>query len=243
MKSFKLLSMMTVVLLLFGVVGVASADNAAEVVLEVSYPFGQDFVRSDAVAGQAVNVYATLKDANGAPATAGPEGEALSSVTATLSTTLGRPASIDRNNFVSDAGQLLFNFPAGNGPSASANVVYTLAVPGMDSLIISVATSGDPLIATAEARVVASAGVGLTARLYRNGSPSSIIYTSIDPQQNNGWADTANCIAQNICQIDRNGRDCRTIIIQHKRTAGGRYDYVAVSIGIRTDYYLSGDCL
>ena len=37
MKSFKMLSLMSVFLLLFGVVGVASADPAAEVSIKVGY--------------------------------------------------------------------------------------------------------------------------------------------------------------------------------------------------------------
>ena len=154
MKSrFKVFSLISIVLLMFGVSGTVLADNASQVVVAISYPCAQgqdpcdtDEAVSRAAAGDVVNIYVTLLDANGDPATTGPAGEALSAVTATVSSNLGNPTTggLDPDQFVADAATVSFDAPSGNGPSASANIDYTGANPGTDLITAVVAASPDP---------------------------------------------------------------------------------------------------
>lgn len=193
MKSrFKVLSLIGVVLLIFGVSGTVLADNATDIDVEISYPYGQDEAVSDAAAGDSVNIYITLQDASGNPATAGPSGQALSAVTATISSNLGLTSSLTANAFVSDAVQVNFDTPSGVGAAARANVNYTGSNPGTDIITVVVPASPDPIIGIAEVNVVAANAAALAVRTYRNGSPSSVIYSAIDPQQLNGGSATEN---------------------------------------------------
>jgi hypothetical protein len=94
---------------------VASADNAASINVAISYPCASDqspcdtgVAVSDWVDGDFVNVYITLLDAAGNPATAGPNGEALSALTARLTTQLGVAGSVEPNTFMVDDANVSF---------------------------------------------------------------------------------------------------------------------------------------
>ena len=92
MKSrLNVVSLLSVFLLLFAIGGVASADNAASISVAISYPCEQGEacdetgvavsrslgLTADGGPGDDVNIYITLLDANGNPATAGANGEDL----------------------------------------------------------------------------------------------------------------------------------------------------------------------
>ena len=187
MKSrFKVLSLMTAVLLVFGVVGFASADNTTQVVVEISYPCGDygpanqecdtGVAFSRDVGGDVVNIYITLLDANSNPATAGPAGELLATLPIQILTSLGTalPPSLTPNTFVSDS---TTGLPTAN--AARANVDYTGATPGTDIITVVVAADPDPIVATASVNVSAPAADGLVVRTYRGVDPPSMIYTDM----------------------------------------------------------------
>ena len=141
MKRFKVLSLMSVFLLLFA--GVALAQNAVSVYVEVGYPChdGQEECNtgeavSRDIGGDDVNILITLLDATGNPATAGPNGELLTTLTATVSTTLGD--TIPGGEFAADAEGVAFGADA----TARAIVDYTDAVPGIDQVVLSESVSG-----------------------------------------------------------------------------------------------------
>ena len=188
MKSrFKMLGLLSVFLLLFG--GVALAQNATNVLVEVSYPCDDAQDECDTgeavsreVGGDVVNVYVTLIDAAGNPATAGPIGESLNTLTATVSSTLG---NIQPNGFAADAQTVSFSGDA----TARANIDYTGATPGIDQVIVSVSSDPDPLVGNAEVNVVAPPAARLVARTLRSSAPPQNIYDDIPDQQNNGDAD------------------------------------------------------
>jgi len=197
MKSrFKVLSLVSIVLLMFGVSSTVLADNAAQVSVEVSYPCAQgddpcdtDEAVTRSTGGDVVNIYVTLLDASGDPATAGPLGGALSGVTATLSTGLGIALSLTPGQFATDAVGLTFDTPSGSGPAARAQVIYTGATPGVDQIIVTVPDDPDPIVGNAEVNVVAPPAVSLQVRTPRNLPPPTTIFTTIPPQLfNNGAA-------------------------------------------------------
>jgi hypothetical protein len=187
MKGFKVLSFMSVFLLLFA--GVALAQNADSVYVEISYPCpaGQDECDTgEAVSrcedGDVVNVYVTLLDAAGNPATAGPNGELLTGLTATVSSTLG---NITPNGFAADAETIAF---AGDA-TARANIDYTGATPGVDQVIATVSSKPDALVGQASVNVVAPPAGQLVVRTLRSSLPPQNIYDDIPAPQNNGDAD------------------------------------------------------
>jgi hypothetical protein len=179
---------MTAVLLVFGVVGFASADNTTQVTVSISYPCGDygpanqecdtdvAFSRDIGVGGDVVNIYITLLDANSNPATAGPAGEPLATLPIQILTSLGRalPPSLTPNTFVSDSAT---GRPTAN--AARANVDYTGAIPGTDIITVIVAADPDPIVATASVNVSAPAAEGLVVRTYRGVDPPSLIYTDM----------------------------------------------------------------
>ena len=188
MKSFKVLSLMTVFLLLFG--GVALAQNAASVFVEVGYPCpdGQDECDTDAAVsreagGDIVNILITLLDADGNPATAGPNGELLSALTATVSTTLGD--NIEAGAFAADAAGVAF----GQDATARSNIDYTGATPGVDLVVVTIPSEPDALVGQASVNVVAPPATGLVVRTLRNSTPPQTLYQPIPDQAGNlgGW--------------------------------------------------------
>ena len=117
-----------VVLFLLGVCTIASADNAAGVDVKISYLYGNTnavaIVDGDQDADnpvEVVNLYITLVDANGNPATAGPKGQALKDVTATITSTLGNPVTgdIEPGKFLAIADTVRFDTPSGTGASST----------------------------------------------------------------------------------------------------------------------------
>ncbi len=167
MKSrFKVIGLMSAVLLIFAMGSVASADNAASINIAVSYPCesaqnpcdtGVAVSRSEG--GDVVNVYITLVDAAGNPATAGPNAEPLAGLTARLTSQLAVTDSIVANRFLLDNANVDF---AGKA-SARANIDYTGAMAGVDPLNADI-TGAIPLTATANVNVVAPPAVSLTTR-------------------------------------------------------------------------------
>ena len=170
--------------LVCGVGGVSFADDAAEVVVQVSYPSGDNYVQfyngavggiTDATKNYYVNVHVTLLDANGDPATAGPSSEVLGTLTATLTSDLGITDSIVKDAFLSDTETLTFDVTS-VGPAARAHVKYACTsscVPGDDTLEVTVGTL-DPVSVTVDVRAtaatpvgVAGTGVGLVVRTPR----------------------------------------------------------------------------
>ena len=150
MKSrFKVLGLMAAVLLIFGMGSVASADNAASINVAISYPCADadnpcdtGVAVSDCNDGDFVNVYITLLDAAGNPATAGPNGEALTALTARLTTQLGVAGSVEPNVFLVDDANVSF---AGKA-SARAHIDYTEAMTGVDPINVDI-TGANPLTA------------------------------------------------------------------------------------------------
>ena len=150
-NRFKVVSLLAVVLLLFGVTTIASAENAATLDVKISYLYGETnavaLVSGDEDPNnpiEVVNIYITLLDANGAPATAGPKGQPLRDVTATITSTLGDAVNgdIDGGQFLATADTVTFDTPAGTGAVARANVIYIDAdltrAKDVDQIIVSV---------------------------------------------------------------------------------------------------------
>ena len=202
--------------LVWGVGGVSFADNAAEVVVQVSYPSGDSYVQfyngavgaiTDALKDHYVNVHVTLLDANGDPATAGPAGEVLSALTATLTTQLGIATSIVVDSFLTDTATL--NFDVTNvGPAARAHVKYactTSCVPGDDTLEVTVGTL-DPVSVDVEVRAPEAAS--LTLRTLRIAGAGPIdLFDAITGQSNNAGigALAADDIYFEVWAVETNG--------------------------------------
>ena len=177
----------------WGMSGICFAENATQVVLQVSYPSGKDYVcfYSGAVTiidntktDYYINVHVTLLDVNGNPATAGPSGEALSGVTATLSTELGSATSIVEDEFLSDSAELTFDV-TDVGPAARGHVKYACTTdckPGTDTLEVIVGS----LTATAEVEVKAPPAASLVLRTLRTpgAGPVDLFETPIGQQKN-----------------------------------------------------------
>lgn len=205
MKSrFKVLGVMSAVLLLFAMGGAASADNAASINIAVSYPCeadqnpcdtgvavsrpGEPDFLDDGFGGDVVNVYITLLDAAGNPATAGPNGESLASLTGRLTTQLGaEDYAVEPNRFLKDDANVSF---AGKA-SARANIDYTGAMAGVDPLNVDI-TGAKPLTATANVNVIAPDAEGLVVRTCGAAAPNYKLYDEIDEDcWNNGKEATA----------------------------------------------------
>ncbi len=153
MKSrFNVVSLLSVFLLLFAIGGVASADNAASISVAISYPCDQGEVcddtgvavsrsggefTADGGPGDDVNVYITLLDANGNPATAGPNGENLDTLVAEVNTQLGTMIEPDTFLQVSADENVAFD----GDSAARCYIDYTDAQVGTDN--IDVIISGD----------------------------------------------------------------------------------------------------
>jgi len=178
----------------WGIGGICFAENATQVVLQVSYPSGKEyacFYNGTASAIDLtkkeyyVNVHVTLLDEHNNPATAGTNGEALSAVTATLTTELGIANSIVEDQFLSDSTDLTFDLHDG-GPAARAHVKYACTSncdPGTDTIEITV----DSLSDTAEVKVKAPPANDLVVRTPRvKGSGPTDLFDSISAQSNNG---------------------------------------------------------
>jgi hypothetical protein len=167
MKSrFKVVSLLCVFLLLFALGGVASADVATDISVAISYPCeqgevcdetgvavsrsGGDFVGPGP--GDVVNVYITLQDANGNPATAGPNNESLDVLEAIVTTSLGTVIIPDTFQQQISAQQTV-SFSEKGGPNARCYVSYTDAQVGNGTDTINVATPGNPLSAGGSAQV------------------------------------------------------------------------------------------
>ena len=176
-----------------GVGGTAFADNAAEVVLQVSYPSGKGYVSfyngvvgdiDDTKKEYYVNVHVTLLDEEGNPATAGPAGESLSGLTATLTTQMGVVSSIVENQFLSDSADLTFDV-TDVGPAARAQVRYacqTGCEPGDDTLEVTL----DSLTDSAEIEVRSPAAISLVARTLRTPGAGPVdLFDTITAQSNN----------------------------------------------------------
>jgi hypothetical protein len=170
-KVIKLMVCAAALSMALGVSGICFADNAAEVVIQISYPSGKDYVSfyNGALAAidytmknYYVNVHVTLLDASGNPATAGPAGEDIAGVTATLTTELGSASSIVEDQFLADSADLTFDV-VDVGPAARAHVRYACTTgcePGTDTLEVTV----DSLTATAEVEVKAPPAASLVVR-------------------------------------------------------------------------------
>ncbi len=182
MKSrFKVLGVMSAVLLLFAMGGAASADNAASINIAVSYPCLEEQNPCDTEAavsrysrGDVVNVYITLLDAAGNPATAGPNGEALATLRGSLTSQLARGESIEANRFLLDDANVSF---AGKA-SARANIDYTRAMAGVDPLNVYI-SGAKPLTATANVNVVAPDAEGLVVRTCGAAAPEYDLYDDL----------------------------------------------------------------
>jgi len=184
----------------WGVGGTCFADNAAEVVIQVSYPGGDDYVAFyNGVVGDIdtskkdyyVNVHITLLDASGEPATAGPTGDALGAVSATLETDMGVTSSIQENIFLTDSAVLSFDV-IDVGPAARAHVRYACNVagscdPGTDTLTATV-TGLDPASAEVEVRAPEAATLMLRTLRVAGVRPADLfedLSVSIYDQSNN----------------------------------------------------------
>jgi len=176
-----------------GVGGNSFADNAAEVVIQLSYPSGRGYVSfyNGAVGDidttkkdYSINVHITLLDEDGNPATAGPAGESLSGLTATLTTQLGVASSIIENQFLSDSADLTFDV-TDVGPAARAHVRYacqTGCEPGDDTLEVTV----DSLTDSIEVDVRAPVSTSLVARTLRvPGAGPVDLFDTISGQSHN----------------------------------------------------------
>jgi hypothetical protein len=160
------------------------------VFVEVGYPCpdgqdecdtGQAVSREDG--GDIVNILITLLDADGNPATAGPNGELLSGLTCTVSTTLGD--TIEANQFAADAAGVAF----GQDATARANIDYTGAIPGTDQVVVTVSSEPDALVGQAAVNVVAPPATSLVVRTLRTATPPQNLYEPIPDQADNlgGW--------------------------------------------------------
>ena len=178
------------VVLTLQVGGICFADNAARVELQVSYPAGKGYVSFYNGALTAidaskrdyyVNVLVTLMDENNLPATAGPGGEDLSSLTATLTTDLGISESIVPDVFLSDTGVLHFS----GGSLAVAHVKYactTSCSVGDDTIEVVVGELSDSV----EIEVRAPDASGVVIRTLRiPGAGPVELFDSIDPPSHN----------------------------------------------------------
>ena len=174
LKVIKLMVCAAALSMALGVSGTCFADDAAQVVIQVSYPSGKDYVSFYNGALTAidvtkddyyVNVHVTLLDASGNPATAGPAGEDMAGVTATLTTELGSASSIVEDQFLSDSADLTFDV-VDVGPAARAHVRYACTTgcePGTDTLEVTVGS----LTATADVEVKAPPAASLYVRTLR----------------------------------------------------------------------------
>ena len=209
MKSrFKVVGLMSAVLLIFAMGSVASADNAASIGVAISYPCSGDqnpcdtgVAVSDWVDGDFVNVYITLLDAAGNPATAGPNGEALTSLTARLTSQLGVAGSVEPNIFLVDDANVSF---AGKA-SARANIDYTQAMAGVDPINADI-TGATPLTAQANVNVAAPDAESFSTR-----TCAETDYDLYDPIgadcANGGQTETAgSSIAFQVIANEGNGR-------------------------------------
>ena len=233
MKRFKVLSFMSVFLLLFA--GVALAQNADSIFVEVSYPCpaGQDECNTgEAVsrceAGDVVNIYVTLLDAAGNPATAGPNGELLNTLTATVSSTLG---NIQPNGFAADAETVAFSGDA----AARANIDYTEAIPGVDQVIVTVSSEPEALVGQAAVNVVAPPAGSLAVRTLRSSLPPQNIYDAIPDPQNNGDADEPAGFAVPVTVI-ANEDDCENLFTPDPALEGQQ-----VTVKAYADYSEDGE--
>lgn len=207
MKSrFKVLGLMSAVLLIFAMGSVASADNAASINIAVSYPCESAQNPCDTgaavtrfIGGDVVNVYITLLDAAGNPATAGPNGEPLAGLTARLTSQLAETGAIEANRFLVDDDNVSF---AGKA-SARANIDYTGAMAGVDPLNADI-TGAIPLTATANVNVVAPPAECLVVRTCEDADYD--LYDSIGDRCENGEEATAgSSIAVQVIADEGNG--------------------------------------
>ena len=137
----------------------SGAGNASWMLVDISYPCDDNQDDCDTgeaisreVNGDKVNVYITLLDDSGGPATTGPFDESLETLTASCLSNLG---SINANSFASDAGFISFNGDA----SARANVDYTGSTPGVDQIICVVSATPEPLVGWTYGNVVTSSSL------------------------------------------------------------------------------------
>ena len=220
LKVIKLMVCAAALSMALGVSGICFADNAAEVVIQISYPSGKDYVSfyNGALAAidytmknYYVNVHVTLLDASGNPATAGPAGEDLAGVTATLTTELGIASSIVEDQFLTDSADLTFDIDSGVGPAARAHVRYACTTgcePGTDTLEVTV----DSLTATAEVEVKAPPAASLYVRTIRipGVRPADLFTdlagTSYNPSNNAGIpAQAGDSIYFEVWAVEANG--------------------------------------
>jgi len=188
MKSkLKALSWVLSVFLFFGIPCLALAGNATQVDVKISYPYGQTNAIARATGGDVVNIYITLLDEEGNPATAGPGGEDLDGLTASISSNLGQTGAIDEDEeFLVDVGTVEFDVPDGVGPVSRAYVDYTGATPGIDTVTVSFPTYPE-VYSSAQVNVIAPPAEALRVRTYGTSSPSLTLFGDIDGQQyNNG---------------------------------------------------------
>jgi hypothetical protein len=181
-------------LLLFALGGVASADNAASISVAISYPCDQGEVcddtgvavsrsggefTEDGGSGDDVNIYITLLDANGNPATAGPNGENLDTLVAEVNTKLGTVIEPDTFLQVSADENVAFD----GDSAARCYIDYTDAQVGTDN--VDVIISGDiTLVGKAQVNVVAPPAVELIVRTCAD-APDTL-YDEIEDPCNNG---------------------------------------------------------
>jgi hypothetical protein len=198
---------MSAVLLIFAMGGAASADNAASINIAISYPCtsaqnpcdtGAAVSRS--IEGDVVNVYITLIDAAGNPATAGPNGEPLTTLTGRLTSQLAVIDSITANRFLLDDANVNF---AGKA-SARAYIDYTGAMAGVDPLNVDI-TGAIPLTATANVNVVAPPAECLVVRTCEDADYD--LYDPIADRCENGGeeATAGSSIAVQVIADDGNG--------------------------------------
>jgi hypothetical protein len=180
---------------LFALGGVASADNAASISVAISYPCEQgevcdetgvavsrSFGFTETGPGDDVNIYITLLDANGNPATAGANGEDLADLTATVTSQLGDV--VVPNTFLQGGDEATVSF---NGDAAArAYVNYTDAEPGIDIINVDIIGGIVPLLGQAQVRVVAPDATALAVRTLDGDPAPSVIFESVSPPNNNG---------------------------------------------------------
>jgi len=197
MKSkFKALTFVFAVLLVFGTPYLALAKNATDVDVKISYPYGKTeaVARATPDVGDVVNIYITLLDEDGNPATAGPGGEAFADLEASITSNLGADVGkITTDEFLIASGMVAFDSP--EGPAARAYADYTDALltgPSAEDIITVTFLANPGVSGTAGVNVVAAPGAALQVRTYGTSSPSLTAFNPIGDQlYNNGNSESA----------------------------------------------------
>ena len=200
----------------WGAGGICFAYNAAYIDLQVSFPSGKNYVSlyrgsagaiDDDMNDYYVNVHLTLLDEDGLPATAGPDGEDLDTLEATLETTLGKSGSIVGDEFLSDSETLHFDLETEVGPAARANVRYactSYCSVGNDTIEVVVGDLSDSV----EVEVKAPDADDIVIRLCGNdGCEVDELFEPDPGQQKNGGAaaEAGSMISFEVLALEENG--------------------------------------